>query len=94
MIMEIYQNTYNHNLFFLIKISKEQNKYRYQNTIFMDNDSSDNQRLLIDSDLSYPIPSEQSSPIWGSKTLQKVSNFIVLCFSIFDNETQFMFMGL
>jgi|TARA_B110000285_G_C14855843_1_gene482162 hypothetical protein len=53
----------------------------------MDNDSSDNQRLLIDSDLSYPIPSEQSSPIWGSKTLQKVSRFIVLCFSIFDNET-------
>ena len=53
----------------------------------MDNDSSDNQPLLIDSDLSYPIPSEQNAPSWMSKSLQKVSNFIVLCLSIFDNET-------
>ena len=53
----------------------------------MDNDSSDKQYLLIDSDLSYPIHSKQSSPSWGSQTLQKISNFIVLCFSLFDNET-------
>jgi hypothetical protein len=52
----------------------------------MDNDSSDNQHLLFESDLSYPIPSEQNALSWGSKTLQKISNFIVLCFSIFDNE--------